>query len=102
MELTKECKEDFEEWYWEQVQKDRKDYVKYGKVVVLGKFYRAVPSMKFGVYVDFFDTLGIKIRILTTRDNFYFQIGSKEGNVTTRPAARKEAVEEASDIYNKR
>jgi hypothetical protein len=56
--------------------------------------------MQYGVYVDFFDSVGIKIRILTTKDNFFYAIGSVEGDVCKRPEAREQAIKKANQIFN--
>ena len=68
MKLTGKCKEEFEKWfvvvflkhslnYYESTDKATKEYVR----IDLKTFYTKNKSMQYGVYVDFFDSVGIYI-----------------------------------------
>jgi hypothetical protein len=64
MKLTGKCKEDFEKWFL-----TTPDSVKYNP---LHFFYEDLSeAMKYGVYVDFFDSVEIYIDIIP-----YFEIGT--------------------------
>lgn len=83
-------------------------------IVDLAKEFDKLPdSMKWGVYVDFFDSAGIRIDIdvdaperYEQGDWFDYYIYTKtstyenERPFTTRPEARKAALEKAIEIYN--
>lgn len=103
MELTRKSKDNFEEWYRET----------YGYPSDLKQFYKSVDSMKYGVYVDFFDSVGIR---LFTHDEFAepLEFGFKYSHSEfgtlkpvgirnkheTRPEARTLAIKRANEIYN--
>jgi len=100
MNLTGKCKEAFEEWYIDFFADE--DY--------LYDFYENHhPSEKYGVYVDFFDSKGIRISIRNIGDSYWYVInhpnilGLKdrhESKFTGRPETRSKAVEKADEIYN--
>jgi len=101
MKLTGKCKEDFEKW---RISK-KDSYLKHCF------FEELMPSMQFGVYVDFFDSVGIRILIdmdfeNEVYDKFALYIEYKKNsfcnygmNFKTRPEARTEAVKRANEIY---
>jgi len=107
MELTGKCKKDFKKWYLETFI-----YLKHniGKNLPSpNRFHRTVESMQYGVYVDFFDSVGIRISIRNIGNSYWYVInhpntlGLKdrhESKFTERPKARDEAVEKANEIYN--
>ena len=94
MKLTGKCKEDFEKWY-------------NLPVFDLWSFNGLPLEMKYGVYVDFFDSVGLIIEIYYvmgndwcvsidhTTDDIHFTIDAK-----SRPLARTSAIEKANEIYN--
>jgi len=95
MEATvkKEFKTDFKKWY-------RKSYD-------YDNFWNSVPkSMQWGVYVDFFDSVGLNISIncgLITKTFSYkihdFQVHDIGSEIKTRSEAREKALEKAIEIY---
>lgn len=106
MKLTDKCKIDFEKWlfkiYWKNIRRNEtpKIRIKLDKLDLIC-FYNKKFSEQYGVYVDFFDSVNIKIRILSTKNNFYYAISNiTEGDIMTRPEARLKAVEKANKIYN--
>ena len=84
MELTGKCKEDFEKWWvndWEIHNKSVGE-------LTLTAWYKLPDSMKYGVFIDYFDSVGLSITIDPLGE-------------TTRPEARTSAIEKANEIYNK-
>lgn len=77
-------------------------------------FDTLLPSMKYGLYVEYFDTVGININVggkIGGSWNLLFCIEIWDNNeewsyydnrYSTRPIAQKEAIKEANKIYNKR
>jgi hypothetical protein len=97
MKLTGKCKEDFEKWY-----NSKEELYKYG-------FHLLPPSMQYGVYVDFFDSVDIELWIKPTAYTYYdFYISKKSEDLTilegcgyeTRTEARTEAIRQANKFYN--
>ena len=85
MKLTGKCKEEFEEWLqyltWEQYP----------------------ISMQYGVYVDFFDSVGIRISMNQFNKEYWFDIYPQAEDcecLKTRTEARIAAIEKANEIYN--
>jgi hypothetical protein len=94
MKLTGKCKEDFEKWLKLKPKRYGYDPV----------FNWLQTEMQYGVYVDFFDSVGTRI-ILSTHweDKEYFQVdihNFSEYYINTRPEARTLAIEKANQIYN--
>ena len=101
MRLTGKCKEDFEKWFLKQWDVKKLEY-----------FYFLTPSMQYGVLIDFFDSVGIRILIDMDFGNFVFNkfvlyIEYKKNcfcnygmNFKTRQEARTAAVKMANEIYN--
>ena len=91
MELTDKCKEAFEKWNSEN---------NYGAY----KFEDFNDSMKYGVYVDFFDSVGIPISQSTQIDRLrLYSSFSIKGVIEmhkTRNEARKAAIQKANEIFN--
>ena len=93
--LTNKCKTDFENWYGNEHPN--------GYWYALVNFYGLPFSMQYGVYVDFFDSVGIRINICFDK---YFDVdinGNWEyaGKQTeTRQEAREQAILKANEIYN--
>jgi len=101
--LTGKCKEYFEKWFLKQWDVKKLEY-----------FYFLTPSMQYGVLIDFFDSVGIRILIDMDFGNFVFNkfvlyIEYKKHcfcnygmNFKTRQEARTEGVKKANEIYNKK
>ena len=113
--LTDKCKIDFEKWF---IEEDKDNPIKswisedFGLVYLQTPFNKLPDSMKIGVYIDFFDSLGIVIDVgpksyEKTRigDGFDWWISKESGSVNdftprTRQEARNEAIIKANNIYN--
>lgn len=119
MELTDKTKIEFEEWYIEYIYNLREDYQKYVHQQILSKFYREIDSMKYGVYEDYFDSVGVYTDvqpILNYDEDGYTDIDHFIANVfnigqwveydielnmfETRLEARTAAIEKANEIRN--
>lgn len=105
MKLTGKCAKDFAEWYLktqheESIHRllpyDLKDYPE---------------NMQFGVYQDFFDSVGLSVEIVYFTGNTlgYIINHNNEDNpnplskmVGDRYEARKSAIERANELYNVR
>ncbi|MGK0446506.1 MAG: hypothetical protein ACJA2M_000275 [Polaribacter sp.] len=106
MKLTGECKVYFKRWYL------KKEYCKlsiseYGEETVWKMFITMDNSFKYGVLVDFFDSVGINVvddidscandfRYLSKVDFKYIDAHN------TRPEARDAVIEKANEIHNQR
>jgi hypothetical protein len=124
MKLEGKSLEMFEAWYnnkkfnFNVVSNIEGDIDTYS--IELVYFYQYNESMQYGVYVDFFDNVGINISIepywcvckLTTDipqdvtfDMMVFsdsENGGEYSNYKTRPQAREQAISKAMEIYNNR
>jgi hypothetical protein len=94
MNLTGKCKEEFEKWRMKQ-----------NYDVDAPFFYELNYSMQYGVYVDFFDSVGIIIDISPSNfcSVFYVYLNKKTVPVTTcgtREDARTASIKKANEIYN--
>ena len=100
MKLTGKCKEDFEKWYSIEFEKRNLPYSQ--------GFDISDNSIKYGVYVDFFDSVGVNIWDYSTDKNkWYFSIlsnfrflNNNKNHFDTRNEARTEAIKKANEIYN--
>ena len=112
MKLTGKCKEDFEKWIDKQPFSISHDVgERQMNIVPLGDMYEQLPpSMQYGVYVDFFDSVNYNIGIIphwlnnNTVDRFDFEVKDciyREYSVT-RQEAREQAILKANEIYNGR
>lgn len=99
MELKGKCKEDFEKWYSIEFENRNLPY-KQG-------FDISDLSIKYGVYVDFFDSKGIYIEIEHySSDDWLFKIFNptpvfQSTMKEPRQEVRMEAIRKANEIYNK-
>jgi len=100
MELTGKCKEDFENAISYTL-------VQSGMIKQVDEFYMFPSSMQYGVYVDFFDSVGIYISIEPYQDydsDIQFWCFNIKGfniiELNTRNEARTEAIKKANEIYN--
>ena len=113
MKLTGKAKIDFEEWYLSLVYIKRKDYIMYASDTILNKFYREIGSMQWGVYQDWFDSVGIvlitKYYISQITFPYAYQIIRNEKTYSpmgiknkyeSRLEARSSAIDRACEIYN--
>lgn len=116
MELTGKCKEDFKKWYRNSVELPFGwNFNPSGGITVcpeLRDFMNLPPSMQYGVYVDFFDSVGIHLEIeLKWPDPYPWGVnytinGTKwlpcgiPNHFETRDEARQKAIEKANEIYN--
>ena len=102
MEITGKCKAEFEKWFTnsdnhqgfdaEQIALDRKYRLKV--------FYQLYPSMQYGVYVDFFDSVGINSSSFSHYE--FYKCNLDNTLFHTRPEARTAAIEKANELYNER
>ena len=109
MELTGKCKSDFEVYRLRELPYTESELRGSGCTM----WESLDDSMKYGVYVDFFDNVGISINVTpwSESDGFSFDAlvykekykpVSINDAWTTRPEARTAAIEKANEIYNKK
>jgi len=117
--MTDIVKKDFEKWYFKNHVKSSKKFKElwpHEYHDIYDWFYGITKPFKWGVMVDYYDSVGIRIGVLTfetidfldqrklTDKSFSFFIFSDEGykcdgcNIETRHEARKAALEKASQI----
>jgi len=103
--LTDQCKEAFEKWLYDwEISKgcfplfDANDHE---------QEFNALPfSMQWGVYLEFFDSVGIYVNIAGRVDLFWgnIYVGDKSGSAQrtqkSRPEAQTEAITKANEIFN--
>ena len=113
MKLTGKAKEDFEKWFL------KNDFA--SKILVTeehqtwdieGIWHELPQSMQYGVYVDWFDSVGIDVSVSPWRQGgemlYLFcaiELGKAshyllETSSKSRPEARAKAIEKANQIYN--
>ena len=116
MKLTDKCKEDFEKWYADTYyHKQRKTIQNLQRLV----FDSLPDNQKYGVYVDFFDSVDIIIDIhpifnydmekYTKISSFIvwvrllntIETDEEPPETDTRPEAREQAIKKANEIKNK-
>ena len=106
MKLTGKCKIDFEkwqkaeDWFWNAEMFDA-DYTN------LELFNELPNSLKYGVYVDYFDSVGIDIDVFNNRSQGFYGyrftgMRYMKINIKTRQEARTKAIEKANEIYNEK
>jgi hypothetical protein len=112
MKLTGKCEEDFEKWLKKLFKHETER--KFADVFMIldlqGYDFDDIPqSMQYGVYEDFFDSVGSYISVsgLILSKTYICDI-SVISNVEhyydgflTRAEARSKAIEKANEIYNK-
>lgn len=106
----KNFKEDFEAWFYKQEQLKNQliesGNENWGTITI---FENMTQSMQFGVYVDFFDSVGIEIFIWKHLDGFKTSNNQEPPHLSfdpskpfkTRPEAREKAIEKAIDLFCK-
>jgi len=97
MMLTGKCKKDFFKWFQSKSQTHYR----------LKEWFEDLDdSMQYGVYVDFFDSVGHRIGVSPVLENdFWVYVNDeeiKDVDFKTRPEARAEAIKKANEIYNLR
>lgn len=97
MKLTGQAKIKFEEWFQNKSQTHYR---------LVEWFDSLDSSMKYGVYVDFFDSVGIYIEVARANihTKYYYMINDssyKPNMYNTRPQAREKAIERANEILNR-
>ena len=100
MNLTGKCEKEFYKWLGSKVSDSQEDYCTWVKFDLLNN------SARYGVYVDFFDSVGIIIDISPSNfcSVFYVYLNKKTVPVTTcgtRKDARTASIKKANEIYNK-
>ena len=108
MKLTDKAKTEFEKWYSVSIGFK-------GEVIYLEELYVLPDSMKYGVYVDFFDSVGVRIEVFLnwSESGFLSIVNGRHANIQvlienthtplkTRPEARTKAIELANEIFNKK
>jgi hypothetical protein len=106
MKLTGKCKEDFEKWWYSKFNPSIDGETHHFMVMIGDKFNALTDSMQYGVYVDFFDSVGIDIvdNIDSCANDFRYlsKVDFKCIDAhNTRPEARTAAIEKADEIHNK-
>jgi len=110
MKLTGKCEVDFKKWFNANKISDLiigtvSHYYGDEDVYFYDAFDNLPPSAKYGVYVDFFDSVGISAEIMPVDCgiSYYWLINDNQmndGDTNTRPEARSALIEEANEIYN--
>ena len=111
MKLTGKAKEDFEKWYTMQNYELDLTTDLSPHTPVIG-FDELDDPMKYGVFVDFFDSVNIRVDILSAWEETKTGVpiltyrsylrGEVYGVWGNRTQSRTAAVEEANEIYNTR
>ena len=110
MELTEKTLKDF--WIWYLLPEQRKTYktnsLRGVNNVAKIRFLAMSFTERYGVYVDFFDSVGLTIELYFVMinewcvlidhvtDDIHFTIDENK----SRPGARTQAIEKANEIYN--
>ena len=100
MELTGKCKEEFEKYLLKDLS-----FILEEEFIRMDRYnlFKHLPkSMRYGVLVDYFDSVGIDIDIYTTIHGFDFMIKTNifGGYFETRPEARTASIEKANELRN--
>ena len=111
MKLTGKSLKDFEKWYLDPIQKKTYKTISNlgGDKAIMLNWFSLSDSHRYGVLVDWFDSVGIYIEICkNSREviGWYFYINDDQSVgdewITTRPQAREKAIEKANLLYNNR
>jgi hypothetical protein len=108
--LKGQAKKDFEKWlnknHCEYESNDNYFWVLYAGDGMYIDFYELPFSMKYGVLVDWFDSVGICIEVcrFVPSGSYYFMVNDSEDYTPfeTRTQARQKAIEQANKIYNEK
>tara|TARA_R110000796_G_scaffold208302_1_gene324559 strand:- start:8 stop:319 length:312 start_codon:yes stop_codon:yes gene_type:complete len=98
MELTEKCKEEFEKWWINFMDQE----------MSIHTFIQQHKSMQWGVYVDFFDSVGFNIVIeqLDYQSWYNYRITNlvllqfKGTKLSCRPKTRLSAIDKANELHN--
>tara|TARA_R110000851_G_scaffold297670_1_gene452984 strand:- start:205 stop:519 length:315 start_codon:yes stop_codon:yes gene_type:complete len=104
MELTGKAKEQFEKWYLERYFKKLIPLSMQEKFAILDSFDEIYNAMKWGVYQDFADSLGVEIYAEKSlcREGFVSLTDSYPcGYFNTRNEARSDAINKLNELLNK-
>ena len=96
--LTGKAQKDFNKWLRSEDITGRGDQIHYDLYFEDLQFI-----MQYGVYLAFFDSVGIYIDLENYEEGFYFKIDSPsytDDVYDTRTEALKEAIKQANKIYN--
>lgn len=115
MELTGQCRVAFEGWYKDNIQTIEftidEDGNKEQYKIWVNQLHEHPNSMKYGVYVDFFDSVGISVDVEYLGDGLFGMIWTttdhklpcgRTHGFDSRPEARTAAIQKANEIYNER
>ncbi len=123
MELTGKCKEEFEKWFkatycfMGNMQREGQQFETDEQFISKFEHFNISPSsMQYGVYVDFFDSVGIGIVsntfTISNETSYNFDIYHNGGYLSNREAlkdvckmrseARTAAIEKANELFNER
>ncbi len=108
MKLEGKAKSEFEKWF-----KDNYEHTMllWGEYVENTGFYELTESMRYSVYVDWFDSVDIDITVRKRNGEFDYDIKDHLNSGllftdydwrATRPEARTAAIEKANEIHNNR
>ncbi len=96
MYLIGKAKEAFEKWHVKDVKKTDKGIF---ERIRLMSFYRLEPSMQYGVYVNFFDSVDIDTDEIYQGEEYHIRVlDHREDNV--REEAQAATIEVAGNILN--
>ena len=99
MELTGKCREEFEKWYLQWVFNEKTFLsLRFNSEQILQNCNSLHPSEKYGVYVDFFDSVGINSSSFSHYE--FYKCNLDNTLFHTRSEARLLAIEKANKIYN--
>lgn len=101
MVLTDKCKEEFEKYRLNYHSETELEIKGSGTLI----WDDMSDSSKYGVYVDFFYSVGLYIEICRTPwgGKFYFTVDDSSDELEvfkTRPEARVKAIDKANELYN--
>ena len=109
MELTGKCKDEFEKWYFKDFEFNE-EITDFDRKITLSTFYTEKYSMKYGVLVDYFDSVGVYINSgknlsnsIGDKYNYIIQCNSKvtyEECFLDTNEARTAAIEKANELRN--
>lgn len=127
MQLTGECKKEFEKWaksYFGDLAGDNVDSFRLVNrlhpAIVFDNnsndvfwYWNTVPySMQWGVYEEFFDSVGLRIEIvhgmshwsvyITGENKEFGEIEDYHPDIRFRSEARTKAIEKANELFNNR
>jgi hypothetical protein len=116
MKLTGKCKESFEKWFTNQANSNRLIFKMFHDRIIspLSINYvvsQLTDSMKWGVYVDFFDSVGLRIDIDSASffgfdilkkcsENGWYSAYEHESHFNYRSEVRSISIKKANEIFN--